>query len=392
MTREELFAKREQKLKEKRMRRLMVIGGIIAALLLVFLIVRIATGRVSKKPGADSSVKTTEQTGASAGTTVSRTTETQSTAGTQGSTETAGTAQGVTETPAAQMTDETVSADDTAVKGTTDYTAEGINGWNDSESGRWYKTAEGQQYMSGWKTLDGNRYFFKADGFAATGWEMADDGNMYYFNEDGTWDSTQKQKLVALTYDDGPSWNTDLILDVLGQYNAKATFFVVGVNQADFYTSELLREYNEGMEIANHTYEHVIYELIKSLTGYDMTLLRSPGGGTNDTVHEFVNKPLIQWDVDTLDWQTRDAENTLATIKEQVRDGSVILMHDLYQATAEATVNIVPTLYHMGYKMVTVSELAEAYGYTLENGVEYYSFYPEESPDPEIRAAHGGQA
>ena len=408
MTREELFAKRERKLKEQKRRRLIMIGGIIAAALIVFLIVKIATGRVAKKPGSDSSVKTTEQTGAASTTTVSRTTESQGTAGTQGSTETAGTAQGVTETPAVQMTDETVSADDTAVKGTTDYTAEGINGWNDSESGRWYKTAEGQQYMSGWKTLDGNRYFFKADGFAATGWEMADDGNMYYFNEDGTWDSTQKQKLVALTYDDGPSWNTDLILDVLGQYNAKATFFVVGVNQADFYTSELLREYNEGMEIANHTYEHVILsksdgdtithqisandELIKSLTGYDMTLLRAPGGGTNDTVHEFVNKPLIQWDVDTLDWQTRDAENTLATIKEQVRDGSVILMHDLYQATAEATVNIVPTLYHMGYKMVTVSELAEAYGYTLENGVEYYSFYPEESPDPEIRAAHGGQA
>ena len=180
------------------------------------------------------------------------------------------------------------------------------------------------------------------------------------------------------------------------------------MNQADYYTSELLREYNEGMEIANHTYEHVILsksdgdtithqisandELIKSLTGYDMTLLRAPGGGTNDTVHEFVNKPLIQWDVDTLDWQTRDPANTLATIKEQVRDGSVILMHDLYQATAEATVDIVPTLYSMGYKMVTVSELADAYGYTLENGVEYYSFYPEESPDPAVRAAHGGEA
>ena len=109
MTREELFAKREQKLKEKRMRRLMVIGGIIAALLLVFLIVRIATGRVSKKPGADSSVKTTEQTGASSGTTVSRTTESQSATGTQGSAETAGTAQGATETPAAPTTDETAS-------------------------------------------------------------------------------------------------------------------------------------------------------------------------------------------------------------------------------------------------------------------------------------------
>ncbi len=408
MTREELFAKREQKLKEQKRRRLIMIGGVIAALLLVFLIVKIATGRVSKKNGPDSSVQTTNEVGASAGTTVSRTTESQTPAPTQAATDPAGQTADVTAAPAAQTVDETASADDTAVQGMTEYTEQGAAGWNDGEAGRWYKTASGQQYMNGWKMLGGSRYFFKADGYAAVGWEMADDGNMYYFNEDGTWDSTKKQKLVALTYDDGPSWNTDLILDTLAQYNAKATFFVVGVNQADFYTSELLREYNEGMEIANHTYEHVVLshsdadtivhqvsandELIMSLTGgYQPTLLRAPGGGTNDVVHQYVNKPLIQWDVDTLDWQTRDAANTLAVITENVRDGSVILMHDLYQATAEATVDVVPTLYSMGYKMVTVSELAEAYGYTLENGVEYYSFYPEESPDPAIRAAYGGE-
>jgi peptidoglycan/xylan/chitin deacetylase (PgdA/CDA1 family) len=408
MTREELFAKREQKLKEQRKRRLIMIGGVIAALLLVFLIVKIATGRVSKKNGPDSSVQTTNEAGVSAATTVSRTTESQTPTPTQAGTDPAAQTADVTAAPAAQTVDETAAADDTAVQGMTEYTEQGAAGWNDGEGGRWYKTASGQQYMNGWKMLDGSRYFFKADGYAAVGWEMADDGNMYYFNEDGTWDSTKKQKLVALTYDDGPSWNTDLILDTLAQYNAKATFFVVGVNQADFYTTELLREYNEGMEIANHTYEHVVLshsdadtivhqvsandELIMSLTGgYQPTLLRAPGGGTNDVVHQYVNKPLIQWDVDTLDWQTRDAANTLAVITENVRDGSVILMHDLYQATAEATVDVVPTLYSMGYKMVTVSELAEAYGYTLENGVEYYSFYPEESPDPAIRAAYGGE-
>ena len=105
MTREELFAKRERKLKEQKRRRLIMIGGIIAAALIVFLIVKIATGRVAKKPGSDSSVKTTEQTGAASTTTVSRTTESQGTAGTKGSTETAGTAPGVTETPAAQSAD-----------------------------------------------------------------------------------------------------------------------------------------------------------------------------------------------------------------------------------------------------------------------------------------------
>ena len=67
---------------------------------------------------------------------------------------------------------------------------------------------------------------------------------------------------------------------------------------------------------------------------------------------------------------------TLDRALDLVEDGSVILMHDLYQATAEASVDLIPALNDAGYKMVTISELAEAYGYTLEPGGIYYAFYP----------------
>ncbi|MBP3878414.1 MAG: polysaccharide deacetylase family protein, partial [Lachnospiraceae bacterium] len=228
MTREELFAKREQKLKEQRKRRLIMIGGVIAALLLVFLIVKIATGRVSKKNGPDSSVQTTNEAGASAATTVSRTTESQTPTPTQAGTDPAAQTADVTAAPAAQTVDETAAADDTAVQGMTEYTEQGAAGWNDGEGGRWYKTASGQQYMNGWKMLDGSRYFFKADGYAAVGWEMADDGNMYYFNEDGSYNPDKKKPMLALTFDDGPGQYTMELLECLEANGAHATFFMLG--------------------------------------------------------------------------------------------------------------------------------------------------------------------
>ena len=78
-------------------------------------------------------------------------------------------------------------------------------------------------------------------------------------------------------------------------------------------------------------------------------------------------------------------QQTLKASVEDVQDGSVILMHDLFEATADATELVVPALAEMGYKMVTISELAAQYGYTLEPHKEYYDFYPKNSPDERIR-------
>ena len=128
--------------------------------------------------------------------------------------------------------------------------------------------------------------------------------------------------------------------------------------------------------------------LINELIGFTPEIMRPTGGGVNDTVKATVTKPMIQWDVDTLDWETKNPEQTIATSLEEVQDGSVILMHDLYEATAIASQTLIPSLQAQGYKLVTISELATQYGYTLEPGVEYYDFYPKNSPDPEIKAKY----
>lgn len=75
-----------------------------------------------------------------------------------------------------------------------------------------------------------------------------------------------------------------------------------------------------------------------------------------------VDLPMIQWDIDTLDWDTKDADNTVKVILEQAKPGSIILMHDIYSASAEAAERVIPELIKQGYQLVTVSELFEIYG------------------------------
>ena len=284
---------------------------------------------------------------------------------------------------------------DTAIRETVPLELAGNEGWNVDDKGWWYQNPDGTKYVNGWKTIEGFRYYFGNDGYLPTGWIATEVGKDTYFDQAGIPDLDAVPKLVAITYDDGPSQNTDTILEVLEKYNAKATFFVVGI-QADYYTDELLRAVEDGMEIGSHTYEHLTLkgasaeeirktmekndDLIERLCGFRPVIMRPTGGGVDDTVANNVGKPMILWDVDTLDWKTRDAANTVEEIRNQVKDGSIILMHDLFQATAEATKELVPMLQGMGYKLVTVSELAEAYGYELEDGKEYYDFYPENAP------------
>ncbi|MGI6020384.1 MAG: polysaccharide deacetylase family protein [Lachnospiraceae bacterium] len=284
----------------------------------------------------------------------------------------------------------TVSTD-TAVKKALVDDSVGNTGWNCDANGWWYKNSDGTQYVTGWATIEGQRFYFLENGYMATGWQSID-GKDIYFNESGIEDDSAQMKLVALTFDDGPSNNTDAILDVLEQYNAKATFFVVGTQIKDF-SEVLVREHDMGMEIGNHTYDHTILnsadsdtiidvldkndDFIESFIGERTTLMRPTGGGINKNVALTVDKPMILWDVDTLDWETLDAETTYKNTIEGVQSGSIILMHDLYAATAEAVKKIVPALQERGYKLVTVSELAEYYGYDLEAHNAYYDLYPD---------------
>ncbi len=197
--------------------------------------------------------------------------------------------------------------------------------------------------------------------------------------------------MVALTYDDGPySPVTDRILNTLEKYDAKATFFVVG-NRVSSYSSSVKRAYNMGCEIANHTYNHttltsasyntIVNEINKTntavynVTGKYPTIVRAPGGAVNSRVLNTVAYPFVGWDVDTLDWSSRNASSVVSKIKNNVRNGSIVLMHDLYSSTASATETIVPWLVDRGYCLVTVSELMEYKNIDFHGGKVYHCAY-----------------
>ncbi|MBR4286803.1 MAG: polysaccharide deacetylase family protein [Clostridia bacterium] len=198
-----------------------------------------------------------------------------------------------------------------------------------------------------------------------------------------------KKPAVALTYDDGPHPTvTHDILDVLEKYDARATFFVVG-SRVPEYPDCVKRASELGCEIGNHTYNHKILtsatdsqiaaeiaktnSVVKNITGKLPTVARAPGGSYNNRVKGQVDMPLIQWSVDTLDWKNRNANSVISSVKRNTRDGSIILMHDLYSSTAEATKTIVPWLVKEGYQIVTVTELLQLKGIDIEDGSVYFS-------------------
>ena len=84
--------------------------------------------------------------------------------------------------------------------------------------------------------------------------------------------------------------------------------------------------------------------------------------------------PLILWNIDTLDWDTRDKWNTYSVVMNEVGDGDIILMHEIYQSSYEAAAMIIPDLLRRGYQLVTVSELAKLKGVELKAGNLYSNF------------------
>lgn len=197
--------------------------------------------------------------------------------------------------------------------------------------------------------------------------------------------------MVALTFDDGPNpYSTVRILDTLQKYNAVATFFDLG-SLITTYPKISLREEALGCEVESHTYSHANLNTLseaelqaelqksvdayKSVLGKDPVLVRPPYGNANATVRSVFNLPLINWDIDTEDWKSRNKDSILAEInKYSDLDGRIILMHSIYGSTADAVETLVPDLIQRGYQLVTVSELAYYKNVTLETGKIYYDF------------------
>ena len=196
--------------------------------------------------------------------------------------------------------------------------------------------------------------------------------------------------MVALTFDDGPYAPVgNQIMDCAEQYGGRVTFFVVG-SRVNTYRAEIQRMADDGHEIGNHSMDHKILTklgapeiraqidrcsgAVKDITGQDTALVRTPGGGVNDTVRANISQPIILWNIDTLDWKTRNADQTVQKVLSQVKDGDIVLMHEIYWQSGEAAVRIIPELARRGFQMVTVSELAKYKGITLEGGKTYSSF------------------
>lgn len=209
-------------------------------------------------------------------------------------------------------------------------------------------------------------------------------------------DSTPSQgankKMVALTFDDGPSAaTTSRLLDILAEKQVKVTFFVLG-NMAQRSPALIQREVAEGHEVASHTMSH--QNLIKlsaagiqgevsgadavlqSAIGSAAKLVRPPYGSINDTVRANVGKPMILWTVDPEDWKYKNAATVKANVVSKTFDGAIILMHDIYGTTVDAVGGIIDELRAAGYEFLTVSEMAAKRGVVLQNGCSYGSFRP----------------
>lgn len=196
----------------------------------------------------------------------------------------------------------------------------------------------------------------------------------------------KESKLVAFTFDDGPSKYTLDIANILEEYNASATFFEVGYNIKAH--PEITKELSErGFEIANHTTDHskltklteVKYlskindnnALFKELTGKDMPYLRPPYGSYNDKIKASAGVPIVTWSLDTRDWESRNKDKVIEMVINNIKEGDIILFHDLYESTRDAVKELMPLLKEQGYQAVSVGELFKSKGITLEAGTSY---------------------
>lgn len=203
------------------------------------------------------------------------------------------------------------------------------------------------------------------------------------------------RKLIALTFDDGPGKYTDELLDGLRERGAFVTFFVLGQN-AEYYPDTVRRAWSDGHQICSHTYDHaqltdigderIRSELTKADAAIDAALgedntywLRPPYGSYSDHIMDMAGVPGVYWSVDTLDWQSLDADAAYKAFIDAAYDGAIVLMHDIYKTTVSAALRAVDTLMDQGYEFVTVKELMYERGINALAGKMYFDARPGES-------------
>lgn len=199
-------------------------------------------------------------------------------------------------------------------------------------------------------------------------------------------------KLAALTFDDGPRRSTTTkLLDGLAQRGVRCTFFVIGA-QIEGSEDILKRMDAEGHQLGLHTFDHVSLiglgqadfarqvdrgrQALKCVVGHNDFVLRPPYGTTDGGVEKWAGCPIILWSVDPTDWDDRNTQRIVKHVVENTQDGDIILLHDIYDTSVEAALQIVDELHQKGFLLVTVDELAHQRGAALEPGKIYRHFRP----------------
>ena len=196
-------------------------------------------------------------------------------------------------------------------------------------------------------------------------------------------------KVVALTFDDGPSNPTPMVLDKLEQYGVVASFFVCGNNVGEQTADTVKRAYDMGCEINNHSKSHQnmtkltekqirkeiteTSQRVEEITGEPTHFFRPPYIAVNDLMYDTVGMAFI-CGYGSNDWDDKvTVQERSDRVLEQISDGSIILLHDAEgnTKTVEALDLLIPALQQEGYTLVTVSQLFEAKGISPDTHTMY---------------------
>ena len=189
------------------------------------------------------------------------------------------------------------------------------------------------------------------------------------------------RKMVALTFDDGPNPSTTRrILQTLFRLWRTSDLLCAAASGSNSPQSVIQELLAAGCELGNHTWSHtnlaqaspgkvntavsLVNERIEELYGYRLRLLRPPFGEMDNEVRYLartLDMAIVRWNVDTLDWSSRDPDKIFANATTDIKNGDIILFHDIYDTTADAIERVVPELVAQGFQLVTVSEAAAVF-------------------------------
>lgn len=213
--------------------------------------------------------------------------------------------------------------------------------------------------------------------------------NGNYQNETGFNYSNNKIS-VALTFDDGPNGKkTQTLIDALEDYKMSATFFMVG-RKLNSDRNTVLYVSNSHSEIGYHSYNHAYMtkqsikdiqdefasanDMLRSITGKEFKLTRPPYGSYNKDIVSSINNAFILWNLDTNDWRYKDVEYIKNHVLDNLKDGDIILMHDAYQTSIDAALELIDILYMKDIQVLSISQLANLKKFDIENNKVYKRF------------------